>query len=199
MFEHQNAKTQLMIVCEDKLREYANYLIALVGQKDDTENQIVGVKDGTVTAAIYSPKQYNDTLPKITSNTHILFLGNFKEAKEHWKNVDFKFDKYGMKYGWLGKRAVMYVDEIMVKKKDYEKFISFAETYKRKFEKVNVNMAKSFPEIAKWMAMFSPIAFPVAIYGMITGKIVRKKIWEQQYRCLTLVLYFDGLQEFLEE
>lgn len=94
MFENQNAKTELMIVCDEKLMEYANYLMALIGQNDDVDGEVVGTKDGMVTAAIYTPKNYKDTLPKITSNTHILFVGSFKEAKEQGKNVDFKLDSF---------------------------------------------------------------------------------------------------------
>ena len=93
MFENQNAKTELMIVCDEKLMEYANYLMALIGQNDDVDGEVVGTKDGMVTAAIYTPKNYKDTLPKITSNTHILFIGSFKEAKEQGKNVDFKLQE----------------------------------------------------------------------------------------------------------
>ena len=85
MFESQNAKTELMIVCDEKLMEYGNYLMALIGQNDDVDDKIVGTRDGSVTAAIYTPQNYKDTLPKITSNTHILFIGSFKGAKEQGK------------------------------------------------------------------------------------------------------------------
>lgn len=60
MFENQNAKTELMIVCDEKLMEYANYLMALIGQNDDVDGEVVGTKDGMVTAAIYTPKNYKD-------------------------------------------------------------------------------------------------------------------------------------------
>ena len=43
MFENQNAKTELMIVCDEKLMEYANYLMALIGQNDDVDGQVVGL------------------------------------------------------------------------------------------------------------------------------------------------------------
>lgn len=198
MFENQNAKTELMIVCDEKLMEYANYLMALIGQNDDVDGEVVGTKDGMVTAAIYTPKNYKDTLPKITSNTHILFIGNFKEAKEQGKNVDFKLDKYGMHYGWLGKRAVMYVDDKMLKKDEYEKFLDFSGKYQKKFEKATVNIVNSLLDAAKWIGVFLPVVYPAAIYGLISGGIAHKKIKDQQYRCLTMALYLDGLQKFLE-
>ena len=144
MFDNQ--KTELMIVCDEKLMEYANYLMALIGQNDDVDGETVGTKDGMVNAAIWTPKQYQDSLAKITSNTHILFIGRFKEAKEQEKNIDFKFDKYGMHYGWLGKRAVMYVDDKMLKKEEYEKFFDFSKKYQKKFEMATVNSVNSLPD-----------------------------------------------------
>ena len=112
MFDSKNEKKELIIVCDESLMEYANYLMALISQNND--------KDGTVSAAIWPPKVYKDTLPKITSNTHILFIGSFKEAKEQRKNVNSKFNEYGMHFGWLGKRAVMYVDDKMLEKEEYD-------------------------------------------------------------------------------
>lgn len=198
MFENPNKKTELMIVCDEKLMEYANYLIALIGQNDDTDDKVVGTKDGYVTAAIYTPKNYKDTLPKITSNTHILFIGSFKEAKEQRKNIDLKFNKYGMCYGWLGKRAIMYVEDTMLKKKDYDSFISFSKNYQKEFDKVTVNFFNLIPGNIKLSEVFLQVVYPVS-YELISLRKAYKKIKDQQYRCLTMALYLDGLQKFLEE
>lgn len=137
-------------------------------------------------------------MPKITSNTHILFIGSFKEAKEQGKNVNFSFNKYGMKYGWLGKRAVMYVEDDMLKKDEYDKFIQFSKSYQKEFEATTVNFVNSLPNAAKWVGVFLPVVYPAAIYGLISGSKAHKKIKDQQYRCLTMALYLDGLQKFLE-
>lgn len=198
MFENASRKTELMIVCDEKLMEYANYLMGLIGQNDDVEGKTVGTKDGSVTAAIYTPKHYKDTLPKVTSNTHILFIGDFKEAKEQMKNVDQKLNKFGMHYGWIGKRAVMSVDDKMLGKEEYEQFITFSKGYQKEFEKATVNFVNALPDAAKWIGVFLPVVYPAAIYGLISGGKAHKKIKNQQYRCLTMILYLDGLQKFLE-
>lgn len=202
MFDSKNEKKELIIVCDESLMEYANYLMALISQNND--------KDGTVSAAIWPPKVYKDTLPKITSNTHILFIGSFKEAKEQRKNVNFKFNKYGMHFGWLGKRAVMYVDDKMLKKDEYDHFLKFSKNYQEEFEKATVNIANKLlgavvlgAEVISSAAIFSPIAAGTAslafgVCGLISGTIAHKKINAQQYRCLTMALYLDGLQKFLE-
>lgn len=40
MFENQNMKAKLMLVCDEKLMEYANYLMALIGQSDDVDERL---------------------------------------------------------------------------------------------------------------------------------------------------------------
>lgn len=201
MFDSKNEKKELIIVCDESLMEYANYLMALIGQNND--------KYSTVSAAIWTPKVYKDTLPKITSNTHILFIGSFKEAKEQRKNVNSKFNEYGMHFGWLGKRAVMYVDDKMLKKDEYDQFLKFSKNYQKEFEKATVNIANKLLGAVGLeagvisAAISSPIIVGTAslafgVCGLISGTIAHKKIKAQQYRCLTMALYPDGLQKFLE-
>lgn len=69
----QKNELPLIIVCDDKDMVYANYLIQLIGQKDDAGDSIVGVEDDSVSAAIYTVKNYKDNLPQIPSTQHILF------------------------------------------------------------------------------------------------------------------------------
>ena len=45
-----------------------------------------------------------------------------------------------MRYGWLGKRAVMYVDNKMLKKDEYDMFLALCGNYQKKFEKATVNI-----------------------------------------------------------
>ena len=77
LFENnsQNAATPLIIVCDEKDMVYANYLIQLIGQKDDAGNSVVGIADDSVSAAIYTTKTYKDNLPQIPSTQHIIFVG----------------------------------------------------------------------------------------------------------------------------
>lgn len=214
MFENQKPKTELMIVCDDKAMQYAKYLVQLVGRKDDSEGTTVGTKDGTVSAAIYTEKQYKDTLAKVTSNTHILFIGKNKTTKEEAKFIDLKIDKYGLKYGWQGKRAVMFVDD-GVKKDDYDAFIEYAKKYQLEYQKKNTDTkapaaagagvavgAAGAGMVAAGVAgwLIAPFAAaPATIYGLVKSVKAKEEMKEQQYRCLTLAMYMDGLQSFLEE
>lgn len=205
-------KTELMIVCDDKSMQYANYLIQLVGQKDDSDDATVGTKDGAVSAAIYTEKQYKDTLAKITSNTHILFIGKNKTTMEQAKYIPCKIDSYGLRYGWLGKRAVMYVDR-KITKEEAQAFINYAHNYQLEYKELNQGfktvstvvdglmsptVINNFKKLSDWL--LAPITItPAAIYDLVQRSKSLKEMEEQQYRCLTLAVYMDGLQKFLEE
>ena len=70
----QKNELPLIIVCDDKDMVYANYLIQLIGQKDDAGDSIVGVEDDSVSAAIYTVKNYKDNLPTSDDVMMVNFL-----------------------------------------------------------------------------------------------------------------------------
>ena len=51
----QNQELPMIIVADEKDMVYANYLIQLIGQKDDAGGSIVGIEDDSLSAAIYKP------------------------------------------------------------------------------------------------------------------------------------------------
>ncbi|MBQ6831853.1 MAG: hypothetical protein IJO28_04375 [Oscillospiraceae bacterium] len=201
MFNQGQNKTSLIIVYDNKTEEYATFLQQLISQNDDSGEKIVGVRDGTVDATIWTTKVYEDSLAKITSNTHIIYIGSSKIAKNQGKNISFTFSKYGMNYGWLGKRAVLYVDtKKMLKKKEYDEFFALCKKYSEKFKKASVNFINSLPNAVKWIGVLCLPYFTwtVALYGLVSGNSNHKKIIDQQFRCLTMAFYMDGLRKFLE-
>lgn len=190
----------LIIVCDDKEISYANYLIQLIGQKDDKNGEIVGVKDDTVSAAIFTTKYYKDNLPEISSNTHILFIGHSDVAKEQMQSITDSYCKLGMHYGWLGKRAVLYVDNssldwIKLKddKKHYMEFLAYSKTYGNTYPDALVGFAKKINTgfLNKTLVVGAPKM-------VIERGKTQKEIKMQQYRTLEKVFYHDGLRLFME-
>lgn len=204
----QKPEQSLIIVCDEKDIAYANYLIQLIGQKDDTGESVVGVADDSVSAAIYTVKTYKDNLTQIPSLQHILFIGQTRVMKEQSKTIVEQFDDLGMHYGWLGKRAVLYIDNSANEwlkpkddKKTYTKFLQFSEArgthhpdalakYEKKRNNVLINVI--MPIVVNATAIVS------------TSKMLYDhnktlcEIKDQQYRTLIKVFYEDGLRSFME-
>lgn len=204
--------TKLIIVCDEKTSEYANYLRQLVSMKDDTADEIVGVKDGTVEVAVWLEKDYVANMATISSKEHILFIGENKVSKKETPYMSVKFDKFGMKYGWLGKRAMMMVSDSIKDKETYEQFIEFCRGYEQKIEAMSLERVLKYEDkdenekgvVALMKNKAATLALLVVnpgVFGAVAGINMlkdRKKLREQQYRALTAILYTDGLTEFLE-
>ena len=200
----QSQELPMIIVVDEKDMPFANYLIQLIGQKDDAGDSIVGIEDDSLSAAIYTPKNYKDSLPQIPSSQHILFIGQTKEAKEQSKTIPDKFSKMGMHYGWLGKRAVLYVDDTTsewLKLKDKkEKYTEFWNYSKERGMTHTDALAEYAGKVGSWK---TGVVAAVNV-GLGAGKVLvdrTKTINEvkaQQYRTLIKVFYEDGLRSFVE-
>lgn len=125
-------KKKLIIVSDDDTKKYATYLMQLISSKDDCE-EIVGIKDGSVDATIWSEKQYLDSLGTLTTSTYVLFVGNGKAAKLARENMLHEFDKLGMHFGWLGTQGCMYVDDASLNRDNYSEFEALCEKYGKEF------------------------------------------------------------------
>ena len=222
MFE-QNIK-KLIIVCDDNTVGYANYLRQLISANDDEEDVIIGTKDGAIKVSVWLEKHYLDNMSTISSNEHVLFIGENQASKNEISSMNVKFDKYGMKYGWLGKRGMMIVSEVISQPETYNEFIELCRNYKTEFE--FIEFKKSLPEQAldaavgvmgdvpdimmnvgnTLLSFLGPVPAIAAdavnavaeATKWITTTEDQRKITDQQYRALTLILYMDGLSDFLE-
>ena len=187
----------LIIVCDDKDMVYANYLIQLIGQVDDN-----------ITAAIYTAKTYKDNLPKIPSKQCVLFIGQNDVAKEQRKTIPDKFNQEGMHYGWLGKRAVLYVEDISNDwlklkelKGDYASFLQFSKERGMAHPDALAEYVKKF---GNWKTAAAVVAGGVVAGGVVAGKALVdltktvKEVKAQQYRTLIKVFYEDSLKLFVE-
>ena len=125
----------IIIVCEDKLRKYGDFLAQLVSLEDDTDESIIGVKDGEVNAVVWSESEYKSNTSQLSSNQHILFIGNSKMIKEKREHMLKKFCEHGIDYRWLGKQAALFVEKGMdVEDRLYE-FVDCIDHRYRKVEK----------------------------------------------------------------
>lgn len=197
---------KLIIVCEEKLRQYGDFLAQLVSLQDDKGKEIVGVKDGAVAAQVWTEQEYSANAPQISSEQYILFVGNSKLMKEKRTFMQGQFSQYGMCYGWLGKQAALFVDHV-VTLEEYEGFIALAQDNQPEVAKLieakaevknNAFLDKYTPVKAIMVGVLNPFVAIVSQGVKHTVKAANnKKIEAQQYSCLTLLFYLKGLSSFL--
>ena len=132
-----NNMKKLIIVCDNKTEEYANLLRQLISSKDDTENEVVGIEDGTVGVVVWLEKEYRDNMATISSNEHILFLGNGEVSKKEFNSsMKMYYDQFGMTYGWLGNRGVLRVTTEIDDEEEYNKFVELYSNFNLDFEAI---------------------------------------------------------------
>lgn len=203
---------KLIIVCEEKYRQYGDFLSQLVSLDDDKEDIVVGVKDGVVAAQVWTEKEYSANAAQISSEQYILFIGDSKLIKDKRSHMMKKYSEYGMQYGWLGKQAVLFVEKV-VDLKDYDSFIEYAKGNKADVTKLIElkSDAMVIPEgtedrdakgIKKILNPVKPLPAaivnaPIRALNALNKMANNKKIEDQEYTCLVLVFYLNGLSLFL--
>ncbi|NCC87253.1 MAG: hypothetical protein EOM05_05230 [Clostridia bacterium] len=191
---------KLIIVCEEKCRVFGDYLSQLISLEDDTEGSTVGTKDGEVAAQVWLEKDYLANAAHISSDQYILFIGHDKLIKEKSTHMKVMFSQFGMKYGWLGKQAVLCVEKV-VSADAYSDFISLAKSYQSDIDTLieKKSIAKALPEKALIPAMAAmAVMVPVAEATLAVKQLtLNSKIREQQYSCEVTRFYLDSLSTFL--
>lgn len=207
MFADQSfaPESTLMIVCDEKEIAYANYLIQLISQLE------------TISAAIYKTKLYMDNLQQISSKQHIVFLGDSNAAKGQRELIPDKYNEFGMHYGWLGKRAVLYVDDTCIakvlaadKKQQYKDFLEYSSKKyglkhpdARKLSKLET-ATRATSAVLGAVALGSVVLPGVAavagtaVAAAAGQQALNAKVKAQQYQTLAKVFYQKGLKPFME-
>ena len=193
--------TTLIVVYKDEL--LVNQIKKLVETKDDTDTETaVGTKDGSVNIVSWAEKVWLEQKKAGNINNKVLFLGDIKGTDKLTPIIDIKFDEFGVKYGWAGTQAVLFVDpKAIEKKEDYDAFLQklnslpVPEKLKTKVEdtptpaKVGVGIA----------AFFGVIAAGIAGAAMFAKDVfTNKKAVKQQMLFYGIMnLYANHLEEFM--
>lgn len=192
---------KLIIVCDESTMQYGNYLRQLITTNNDGE-EIVGVEDGTVDAVVWNAKQYADNSPTISATSYLLFIGKNKASKSEINTMPIKFDRFGMKYGWRGKRGVIIVDQVLNEVAQINEF----ELYNKQLvesgiEKEPTNTIGA--ETSAWWKNAAVVGghliLPGAGGNFVDKRFKNHSMKERQYFTLTSTFYLNGLNEFLAQ
>ena len=115
-------KKTLIVVYKDEL--LMNQLKKMVETHDDKEEHVVGTKDDSVSVVSWTEKVWLANKKAGNIQGKILFLGDIKGTDKLIPVIDVKFDKYGVKYGWAGNQAALFVEQkSLIDRKVYDEFL----------------------------------------------------------------------------
>jgi len=117
-----DAKKTLIVVYKDEL--LMNQLKKLVETHDDSEGEVVGTKDSSINIVSWDEKVWLGNKKAGNIQGKILFLGDIKGTDKLIPVVDVKFDDCGVKYGWAGNQAVLFIDsDALTARARYDEFL----------------------------------------------------------------------------
>ena len=102
----QAGKRSLAFVTKDDL--LFSEMRKLVETNDDEEDMIVGTRDGSVRIVRWDEKKWRFRRNANATSDKVIVMGDISGAKNDIKLMEPKFERYGVKYGWIGGCA--YVD-----------------------------------------------------------------------------------------
>ena len=115
-------ESSLVIVAKDEL--LAQAMAQLIDRTDDTEENVVGTKDGSVYVIVADEKFYQKVLAGRVAGQKKLFIGSIKSSENVRKSSVKRFEAHGVSYGWGGTDAYI-TNEVKAldKKADYDAFL----------------------------------------------------------------------------
>lgn len=207
---------ELLIVCSRKTKNYANFLRQLVGTNDDADDVVLGTRDGSIHAAVCTEKEFPTVSSALPGDTYVLFVGSMGVGEEEPPQLDVRFEKFGMKYGWTGKKAFLLVERSLADTGEYTQFMEMYKTHHDSAKRILdlwKNDAEANPGVKKTVAlsslamvdMFFEPEDPRAVADR-DGKEYSHRdrtdsssILDRQYKALTLMFYLDGMKDFMEQ
>lgn len=119
MFE---TKKTLIVVYKDEL--LMNQLKKMIETNDDAEDAVIGTKDDSINIVSWTEKVWLGNKKAGNIQGKILFLGDIKGTDKLIPILDVKFDYRGVKYGWAGNQAALYVElEELTNREIYDEFL----------------------------------------------------------------------------
>lgn len=185
----------IIIVSDGKkeMKKLAHHLYNIIGSVSDCD------------AAIWDEKHYKDNEPTLPASQMVIFVGETNTSKMLIDSINWKYDELNMRIGWIGRRAVVYVQRKNLSILEYDEFkAKFLEQENEiksggmfeKLKRLDMHITKANTK-AKVVGLLLPYVWPVAGYALIKGKIDSNKIIKQQYSFALNKFIDDHLPAFI--
>ena len=151
---------------------------------------------------------YLDSQAEIPSKNHVLFIEKSVPFKKQVETIKCQYSKFGMNFGFLGKRAVLYIDHSVLRS-DNDRFRQYSKYYKEKINQYTVKnyftdatvktTVKDTSSDVLGIDGYRPhnriVSSPIQNIDFRALKKIKK---DEQLLCLVQVVYLEWLQKFLE-
>lgn len=178
----------IAIICKGKNISYGfNMLHILTYKRDDLVIKCKKYND--CDANMYSHSVYLNE--PIEEPVFKIFIGDIGELS----NARKVFCKFGMNVFSFDNGLQLYVEKNEIKESDYHEFIVYSNELRNKYNEVENDFFNNVNQLdSNW---FAKEFLPVSSTGLFGGKKRELSIIQQRYDCLSYIVYFDVLNQFL--
>ena len=119
----ETGKRNLAFVTKDELL-YQQLKKLVETDDDESEEVVIGTKDGTVRLVRWEEQKWLYRLKTDTVDTKVIVIGDVKGTDAGEKLMNVKYDQYGVRYGWIGNCAYVSADLRRIRAKGaYDAFL----------------------------------------------------------------------------
>lgn len=220
MFENLFMGNQSVMIVKSNGKEaqYAQMLFQMIGKIPNFES-----------SQPISESEYNASFVTIdnTPKGKIIFFGNGKEAEIQGKAVVWQYDRFGMRYGWLGNRCVITTSADKISTNDLNDFADYYNSKVKEFHSLVDNVKFSEIEhseqldmnevydLIKWKenddtaekvakTLTAIVGSPlILLFGGVRAlndtvtKFEMKDVWKRQYELLVCEFMINGFTLFM--
>lgn len=195
MFDMFETKKTLFVVYKDEL--LVNQLRKMVATHDDTKQGVIGTTDDSINIVSWTEKVWLGNKTAGNLQGKVLFLDEIKDTDKLIPVLDKKFDEWGVKFGWAGNQAVLYVNpKELADRKAYDAFLeklsAFSPPEILKASKDNAAAMELVPVVKK-------LLFSGAV-PLLKAAFKNRALMKRQMLFYGVVkLYYNGLEEFMNQ
>lgn len=177
--------TNIAIVCSGKEISFGFNLLHLMSYKDENTNFMSDVCS-IAYPNLYSLAAFQHTKP--SPDTYCIYVGEAKQAPSDAKPV---FHRFGMSVWKDGSSIIMCADPVDISGDDeYDRFLTYANLKRQEYQNVEAGYYKKVTDAnPNWIAGEFKNLQPTSPWR----KSINKRRLQQQYDCLSFVVYLEFL------
>lgn len=188
--DEKTGKKIVYITADKSAMKYAHTLQTLISELKN------------VKCCIYTKEVYEHNMAKASSDNLIIFIGQNNISSQTIKLIESRRSaegKYGVNYGYIGTRAVLWRKSIFWNFNEKKNFYKYYQKIYSNFQQVTLgyNAKKAIEDII--------VGIGLGLIGLGVKKLLleniskNKKIKEAQYNACIMEFINSGLQDFIKE
>lgn len=193
----------LIVSYKQKDEMSVNFFKKLVSKNDDLENEIVGIKDGTVKIVAWEEKVWLSNKSAGQISNKVILLDDVKGSKALLEVSDLKYNAHGIKYGWAGPQAIISIEENDLK--DENKYNEFLNEFNECAHLVDMEIFNKRPDDSKkivknlWKFLIPGLAEITAVSSLNSHFKNKELVRTQMLMYAISHFYLNHLDEFIKE